>query len=341
MIYPVLGLQSPLLGWCRAVLVQVLQGARREACAVHVDRAEDLLRELMTRDGPLVITSSRPDGTVRRAVTEARRPFIVAAASPRDSVGHLIAHDVAPLDATRGVLGDLASLVELSARAEGLAVTFRDAAEDGARTVTAIARHFGVECGDSRAAAVAEACSGLLAANPAVRVPDAGERVGVEAALAGLDGALSGASVDRIVVTRHFFRADPDGRPSVDALDATGRNRLLVFGPFVALPAGDWTARCAYSFSDGIVGTPMSVDVIHFVGGMRELARTSFVVTSPGRLDVNVRFVHDEPSASIEVRLFCDRAIFDGTISFGFVEFSRNAAEPDTLAEVQSLLKAG
>jgi hypothetical protein len=199
----------------------------------------------------------------------------------------------------------------------------------GPGSVQAIASHFGVECSEDEARAIHEAALPQLAETETARALEFSrdEEVAVAGAVDGLNGILVDGRFERIAATRHFFTYAGSGKPPLDQVDATGRNQLLLFGPYISLPPGDWTARCVYGFSEGLVGTPMSIDVVHFLGGFHELARTSFTVTSSGRLDVNVRFLHTEPSALLEVRLFVDRAVFDGTVSFGFVEFRRNKAD--------------
>lgn len=344
MIYPVLGLQSPLTHWCSQVVLQLVRMRDRSALKFHADVATDVLRHLLVAEASSVITMSRPDRVVRDAILGSGRAYVMSTASPRASVAYLAHHHgFASIDATRGVLGDVASLLSLVESNRRLVVLPEHATGRAAETVSRIASHFGLTCNDGIAATIAADCAAAFSPDEltgAVEFDselDLEERRAVHGALDGLNHALVDGSYDKVVAARRFFTADVTGAAPLEPIDATGRNRLLIYGPFLALPAGDWTARCVYSFSEGLVGTPMTVDVIHFSGALVELARTSFAVTAPGRLDVNVRFQHVEPSAVLEVRLFSDRAIFDGTISLGFVEFSRNRVAPHSTDEVQKI----
>jgi hypothetical protein len=164
------------------------------------------------------------------------------------------------------------------------------------------------------------------------------ETLAVEAAVTGLASLLSDGQRGRVVATRRLFTVTDTGASPVGPIDATGRRRLLVHGPYLSLPPGDWTARCVYGFSAGMVGTQLSTDVSHVLGGPHELARTTFNVTAPGRLDVNIRFVHADPAARLEVRLFCDRTIFDGQVSVGLVEFTPSAPEPIGSGDLEEML---
>lgn len=337
MLLPIFGLDTPLLHWCGAVVSALLGQHRNDDSTIRADAAGTVLSRLMSGRGVSVLLSTRPDAIVRQALREAQLPVVLAATSSKSGVEHLISErGFGPSEAVRVVLGDLAVLAEFIDGPRTLKVTSRQAIESGAETILLIAGSFGIPCGAAEAAAIAGNAAGALQPESPSRVSYGAEQVAIDAVLDGIEGALLGEAPNRIVVTRHFFTADTGGAP-LSAVDATGRNRLLFWGPFVPLPSGDWTARCVYSFSAGVVGTPMSIDVIQSVGGLRELARTSFVVTSAGRVDVDLRFLHDEPEAAIEVRLFSDRPIFDGTVSLGFVEFRRNMADVDKASGVASV----
>jgi hypothetical protein len=336
MIFPVLGLQAPLTFWCQRAVAELVARSRGNASLLHADLGGDLLRHLLSSEHPPVFTSSRPDRLVRDALLGSGRRYILSAAPPRASLEHLVRHGAGPLEATRGVLADLAALFSLAGPESGAIVSQGDVAKDASGTVGRIARHLGLDCSPADTSAIADIISSEIGdgtAAASLSEPDREDEAAVAAALDGLSMALSDSRYDRLVATRRFFTETVTGGAPLEPIDATGRNRLLIYGPFLSLPAGDWTARCVYSFSSGLIGTPMTVDVIHFVGGFTELARTSFMVTSAGRFDVDVRFAHTEPSAVLEIRLFSEKAIFDGTISLGYVEFRRSddgqsASEP-------------
>jgi hypothetical protein len=337
MIFPVLGLQAPLTFWCQRAVTQLVARSRGSAPLFHADSGGDLLRHLMAVETSPVLTSSRPDRLVRDALLGSGRRYVLSAAPPHASVEHLVRHGAGPLDATRGVLADLAALFTLAGPEGGAVVSQDDVTKDASGTVGRIARHLGLDCSPQDASAIAEIISSEIAGTTISAVlssdADREDQAAVAGALSGLSMALSDSRYDRLVATRRFFAETVTGSAPLEPIDATGRNRLLIYGPFLCLPVGDWTARCVYSFSPGLIGTPMTVDVVHFVGGFTELARTSFMVTSAGRFDVDVRFTHTEPSAVLEIRLFSEKAIFDGTISLGYVEFRRSeegqsASEP-------------
>lgn len=348
MMFLVLGPKAPLTAWCQWVVSALCQTSFGAVRDIRAETAQDLLRELLTSSEPGVVTLSRPDVIVTDAVVASGRPFLLAAPAPRSSVEFLVRETGAShLDAVRHVLADLSTLAAL-ARAEGrLVIEAESVSKDAPATIGRIAAHLGLTCTRGEAAALSSAAAPLLFGRP--DDPEFGtrptwtseENLIIEGAVNGFRHVLTTGRFDSIVAARHFFRIGGGGEIPLNAIDATGRGRLLIYGPFLSLPPGDWTARCVFSFSSGMIGIPMSVDVIHFVGGFHEMARTSFTVTSAGRLDVNVRFVHAEPAASLEIRLFSDRAVFDGTISLGYVEFNRNTAAADSPEKFIDLVEFG
>jgi hypothetical protein len=307
-----------------------------------VNESADLLRELLAEEAPTVVTTSRPDRGIVQAVERSGRPFVLSAAPPISSAAHQHAETAGPVsELIREVMADTSALASL-ANAPGRLVIDIEAAANGADTIQTIAAHLGLTCDSSEAAAINARIKTAIGSEIAERSRDLTERaplsreeeLALEGALAGLDRTLIDGSIGKIVATRLLFHIEGSPEPPLGLVDATGRNRLLLYGPFLPLPLGDWTARCVYSFSPGLIGTPMSVDVIHFGGGFHELARSSFTITSGGRFDVNVRFVHTEPSGRLEVRLFNDRAVFDGTLSLGFIEFTKNREELDPAEDI-------
>lgn len=339
MTYPVLGLQAPITFWCRDIVERLAGHSGRKARVAHHDAAGGLLCDLMAGSTRPVVSMTRPDAVVREALRCSGLPYILAADSPSVSAAHLASHNrFPPFEALRSVLGDLAELIEMVGSDRALVITESDLSAPGGKGTTAsrIASHLGLPI-DLAAEAALGGCA-YHAVRPLGAIltdseADDGERATLSLGLAGLEDVLVTGRYDRLVAGRQLFKIEATGQPPVEPVDATGRSGLLIYGPHIALPMGDWTARCILSFSRELIGSQFSVDVVYYRGRLHDLARTSFAVTSAGRLDVNVRFLHADPTAQLEVRLFSDRAVFDGSVSLGSVEFRRNIAAPHSAAE--------
>lgn len=149
----------------------------------------------------------------------------------------------------------------------------------------------------------------------------------VEGALAGFWAAFNGRPLGSIIATRPLFISETLV-PVVSApIDATGRARCIVFGPYISLPAGNWTLRMVVAFSPELTGTPFTLDVTRAGNtGTKELGRVSFEAIV-GRYVAQITFNHREPSKALEFRLFIDKPTFEGRVSLGYAELQRLQAQ--------------
>jgi hypothetical protein len=159
----------------------------------------------------------------------------------------------------------------------------------------------------------------------------------VSAALRGFDSLNEGIPPRSVLVSRLLFSdAAREGAPVDRAIDATGRPRVLFYGPYAFLPAGIWRARIVVAVSEQLVGRSFGVEIAAG-GGNATLAQSAFNIEIAGRRDMVVEFKHDDFALPIEVRFSSVTGIFDGTVSLGYVEFSR--AEPDTQSLASPLVE--
>jgi hypothetical protein len=64
-----------------------------------------------------------------------------------------------------------------------------------------------------------------------------------------------------ITWVRELFLAD-DHRPAVQRVDGTGRVRALIYGPYIRLPLGNWSAEVVLGFSQKATDVTFVVDVL-------------------------------------------------------------------------------
>jgi hypothetical protein len=71
-----------------------------------------------------------------------------------------------------------------------------------------------------------------------------------EGALNAYTEALNGGNLGELIWTRElFFLGDDPYRPASQVLELAGDIRNLLFGPYVVLPAGSWTATMSLAVS--------------------------------------------------------------------------------------------
>jgi len=107
-----------------------------------------------------------------------------------------------------------------------------------------------------------------------------------------------------------FFHGDAPGEPCPAAIDLTGLNRILVYGPFLPLPAGPWRAEVRLELCEYGARRPLRLD---FASG--EAITAAAVAGQPGLQRVCV--THEVTAgAPIELRLWLLRPTFHGELRF-------------------------
>jgi hypothetical protein len=338
MLYPVFGLPGPLTDWCCQAIAKFLLAQGRPAQVVLLDTVEDLAVRLMEGHGSLIHLSHRPEQSLLSALRRAAVPIFVAAESPRQSFEFRIAAGgLDRLASVREVLADLAALQDMPRQQSVLVVSRTNVLDEPAMTLATMARHLG--CTDSvggaaemaspeRLASLMSPVPSRVAGTPLdsakpVTVPP---RDPVGDALQGMEDALTEEGQSRILIDPEFFIVTATGQaPSSTPLDATGRARGLVHGPYVCLARGDWIARCVHRYSEDLASASFVIDIVSFAGGsLQELARSSFKIpSSSGLVETTLQFRVESSRNPLEVRLFAERAIFNGEIKLGPVIFTR------------------
>lgn len=338
MVYPIFGLPGPLIEWCSQTIAGLLDAQGRLARVIRLDSVEDLAVCLMEEHQCIINLSHRPEQTLINALHRASVPILIASESPHDSYEFRVATGgLDPLVSVREVLADLAALQDVPRQHRGLVVSRRDVLVEPASTADAIARHLGCSSvaggADGMINTQRLATLTLLEPFPIASAPLEGVNLSkaissnfVNDALQGLDNALAEDGQSRILIGPEFFVVTATGEaPTSTPLDATGRARGLVHGPFICLARGDWIARCVHRYSEDLASASFAIDIVSFANGsIQELARSSFKIpTSSGLVETTLQFRVEAPRTPLEVRLFAERAIFNGDITLGPVIFSR------------------
>jgi hypothetical protein len=130
---------------------------------------------------------------------------------------------------------------------------------------------------------------------------------------------LGGGLPDQITWARDLFHGE-GGKPVPSVIEITGKARNLIYGPYVALPPGDWTADLVLGFSEDAIDTTFQVDV--FAGSILNVIRTK--PTLPGVHMVSINFLIEEANDNlVEIRLYNETAAVFGQIALGHAILTR------------------
>jgi len=348
-----LGLPGRLAEWCDAVLADLVSrfGDRvtlitwpplanmigyHEVAAVLDQVALSLIGTDTTH---LIIGARQPDERLRAALVAMKARFVVALDDPRSAVSDILASTNGDLKAVTRAIANSCPFVMRCASSPG-AITIRgyQAGLDALEAVSAVARHFEFNLNDGEAQRIVDelAARGLHYAPVAVCEDPIKTHKVVVGALTAYAEWFAGGDLAQIVWPRELFAVNGGSEHGpTEALDVQGGARILIFGPYIHLPAGSWMARVVLGFSPEAAGHTFYVDA--YSGGQRALAERSFQPMKAGVYTLDIDFSLDEPSGlGLEIRVFVSSDNARGQLAFGQVILRPLAMrQPDVVAGPQ------
>jgi hypothetical protein len=352
-----IGLPGGFADWCDAVMARLAARLGGEVSLTSWPKLGDMLgytdlsgaldevgRTLIRTNGAhLVMGTRKPDERLQAVIAETNTRFIVALDDPRGAVADILAETNAPLRmATRAVANSCPLIMRFAALSGALTLHAEAAMTDPANAVRSIAGHFGIavtadDVGrivDELSETVREPTPTNASADWTARIPEAGHKM-VDGALSGYRECFASGNLGQLIWTRDLFIlvSDPSRAPT-QPVDVAGGVRYLVFGPYIDLPSGSWTARVVLGFSPETAGHSFVVDA--FAG--RQLGATTVVPASGGIYTTEVSFTLGEQSGlGAEIRVMVTSEIARGALAFGRVELRPLATrEPDVAPGVSA-----
>jgi hypothetical protein len=153
-----------------------------------------------------------------------------------------------------------------------------------------------------------------------------------------LNGALEPYienTLERLVWEPELFYLceEPIGSTLVAAtrpIDLTGRPRIVVYGPFITLPPGGWSAEIVLGFSAEAAGMSFMVEV--FAG--TQLAYTRIEIGGEQIIETRVSFtIADSADQPVQIRIWSERSAFDGRLALGYVTMTPQTSIPEETRE--------
>ncbi|WP_419177041.1 hypothetical protein [Desulfosediminicola sp.] len=339
MLFFVLGLPGQHTNWCTEVLRSILEREGRATNIVHIDNIQSLAVELTKSESDnTVVLMHRLDRALLETLSEVRKTVLLVSSNPLRGFFHFRHFaDFSDLEAARHVMSSCASIISLIQQGVGNFIDTENFLRTPEIGIRQIANAFGKNLGDADIAEIYAHTKGLLQSAyddsdgggfPLQLLKDQTKKDFVQAmefSVIQYDRALKSGSLDRIAVVRDFFvTGDAPHRPVVEPIDVTGLARCLFFGPYVNLPVGSWAMNLALSFSEGCVGVPFKIEITAEADQhVEHLGTLTVQISTAGRHDFGMNFDTTNPKATIEVRIFNEKAVFDGHLSLGFADFKR------------------
>jgi hypothetical protein len=319
--------------WCDAIIARMGERALGSLRTIAAASSDDVAINFIRSDGVhFILNGFQPGPWLYRLLRETQKPFTIALDDPREAVFDLIFRQgIEMADAVRRVGSSCASMMACVTLPNVLVLNASRDWQQPSTTAEAIARHFGLKLDRTAIMSVVGdvAAAGL---GPLKDQPEwnADPRAVAIAEIA--DGAVTpyvdhflGARFGPITWARELVMADGH-IPAAHAVDVTGRARVLLYGPYISVPPGNWNAEVVLGFSYEATDINFVVDIL--VAG-RQLCATGIQPAHEGVHSVNLSFAIDEGNAHpLEFRVMNERPAFDGRVALGQITLTLQQVSP-------------
>jgi len=333
MLFLVLGLPGWFAERCQRLTRGLVERAYGSADLIRGDTLEEVALQLLHHGAPsIVLASHNAVGRIRSAIAEAGKPFIVAYDDPMMALAHLVRHrEMDLIAATRLVAGGCASVIGFGATPGALVLAAHAVNGDSMSLATAIAGHLGLDVDQNQLDDVVRLADNGDGAGDAQdwlswwdTLPLA-ERAIAHGAIAPFIAHFGGAELRPITWSRElFFVGDGSSERADGAIDITGRARCLLSGPDILLPPGLWLVSMIFEFSPEAAEHDFSIEFVGGAAPVRDMLRPE----AGGVVEVETTLEFETlPSHPIYLRLWSERAAFDGTVALRHVRLTRLARD--------------
>ena len=314
------GLPNHFTEWCEALILKLAERTSGSLVCSNADSSEELLQVMVEHPSQQILVSQRQPGNwLHRVLGAANGRCVVALADPRACVAELATGPGGDLtEIVCRVANSCATLTSYLSLPGALVLRMEEDSLYAAATARKIADHLQLPTADDEIQAALDAIP-LLDRNALVTV--AGKNLFDKSKLALINGALggyaecfTGAPLGQLMwVPDLFIVGDTHERVS-GPIDITGRVRCLIYGPYIRLPPGRWTADVAVAFTELGGSKNFTIDV----GNPVRLHEVSINVVDQGGVYTSLTFVLDQTQNSpLEVRVIINQAAFQGLLALG------------------------
>jgi hypothetical protein len=321
MILVTAGLPGRFAESCESLLAAL--AARGSFSSFNADSLAVLGKALLERpvDTALAVTRQPAHDLAVQLKTQSR-PILIALERPEDCVAALIAdHGLSYMEAVRSTANSCAALHALLSH-PGAMILRREDHRPSRDIAHALAVHYALGLPPGEIDRLADQVQIRdPAAAPATYLAET-EGVGgagadhllpplLAGALAPAEAWLGAGGLQEVIWHRDlFFAGDRPQKPPAPWIDVTGPGRCLFHGPYIRMPAGNWS--CALLLGCGVDAVGLSLVAEIFAGAV--LAHAEFTVSEAGffEMEFSCTLSGDQP---VEIRLFNPRAAFEGHIA--------------------------
>jgi hypothetical protein len=138
-----------------------------------------------------------------------------------------------------------------------------------------------------------------------------------------IEGALGeyrGNAISRVAWPQSLFMTEENNALNGDPVDLTGPARLVIHGPYMGLPRGNWLARVRFECLQNLFG----LDILIHVTGSAYMAKGRMSVSGDGIYETQISFCSDDPYSPNQVQLLLERGAICGGLRLISVAVERS-----------------
>lgn len=337
MIFFCAGLPGRFAEWCDALLSRLVEHHFGQAEIVLLDRIEELAAAaIRSKALNLIVCSRQAAPRLQSEILQAGRPFLIALGNPFAALRKLVARDGYDLPgATRAVANGCAAMLTIARGSPALVLRPADAVN--ARTVAStIAKHLNLDIDQDVLRRVVEHLPDAELDPEEAEVqawrdelPER-ERAVIAGVLDPYVHCFDGEPLERVVWEPELFFMNEDGAgltpgPLTRPVDLTGRPRPVVYGPYVSLPPGPWSATVVLGFSPEAAGMNFFIEIT----AGATLAQSRVTADREQVVEIQLAFTIDESiDHPIEIRIWTERSAIDGRLALGYAAITPQRTIP-------------
>jgi hypothetical protein len=309
----VFGVSTTFAYWGFGVVREIVEAITDKTLHLHVSTLESLHEGFARRGGgSVVMTSDFPDADLADFVCDSGLPLIVFSDHPGTLLDWTIqSRAMRPDDAAR-LCSRICSSLAPCRNAKRMLMIAGEDESSSERVVADIVEFLWPGRGERLARQTFDhlAQSGKLPSFSPPEPPPASDSEEVSAALSAVAGyadLLQGRVPEAIHWPLSFFTR-PDKLSWSDPIDLTGPARAVLYGPYMYLPVGEWSARVEFEIDGAVSGIEAMTDVrINEV-----VTEKSFVMPAKGIFAYELSFRVVDPHRAVEIRLFIKKSAIEG-----------------------------
>ena len=319
----VFGVSTPFAYWGFYLVREIVEAATGATLHLHVTNLQQLHARFEERGaGSIVVTSDFPDADLLDFLLPSPLPLVVFADSTGDFVDWTVhSRRMSVPNAVRFCCNITCVLTPAFLSPKALIIS---PTSPPATIVAEIVAHLFPNADKGLAGGIYDALVGagrlspegpadwrLSAETPKNELAPADPERAAEtkSGLASYATIFSGRLPSEIVWPVALFTC-PDTEHWREPIDLMGPARIIMYGPYLHLPAGKWIARVEFEIDEAISGVEAATDV--FISEV--LVEKVFVMPTKGIFAYELAFAVNDPRHAVEIRLLTKRSAIEGLL---------------------------